>query len=595
MRILPASDTINETGFIEERLRLQALKARRSPIPVLAIALMTAFAARNDSHRWFPVVWICLVFVLIFGRAILGGFYIKGRVSVAVMQRYWMAFSFANGITLGGGFGFFMGWLGLEWQAMITMFAICLTVASIPTTIVDHKLFTLFALPSAVLMAISWIVHGLVMPVPLNWLIACLILAFAFVCIGFVKDFEKSSRDSWMIRFENLKLLNDLQLNQAELLSQRDVAEQANLAKSRFLASSSHDLRQPLHTISLYNAALTLRQLDERSAWLARQTGFAVASLSSLLNALLDVSRLDTNAIKPDFKRVALRDLVGRLESEYRIQAEAKSLRLVVTVPPDVIVNTDPVLLERALRNLLDNAIKHGARAAIRLFTSQDTQGRLAIIVHDDGLGIAQADQQTIFEEFYQLSNPERDRSKGLGLGLTIVRRMCDLLKIDCTLESSVGSTSFILTFPVKQISAKALNTDALKLADLNSNQTPLGTQQKRKRVLVLDDELAVRLSTEALLTEWGYDALCVATTEDALQKLREIKADAVILDYRLRGAVNGIEFFVANRGLLSRSLVIIISGDTRSTIAEKAFEQGVLFLSKPVDLMRLREALQQL
>ena len=589
-------DSSNETGFLEERLRLQALEARRTPIPVICIALMAAYAARNANHQWFPIFWVAIVTLLVFGRAILGNAYMKGGVSFTVMQRCWLAFSIANGVTMGGGFGIFMEWLGLEWQAMVTMFAICLIVASIPTTVMDFKLFSCFALPSAVLMAVSWLVYGVVTPAPLNWLIAALILACALVCISFVRDFERTSRTSWMMRFENSKLLSELQLNQTELLNQRDVAQQANLAKSRFLASSSHDLRQPLHTISLYNAALSLRPLDERSAWLAQQAGIAVASLSSLLNALLDVSRLDTNAIKPEFRKVSLRDLVGRLEGEFRVQAESQSLRLLVTVPPDLNLLTDPVLLERVLRNLLDNAIKHGARAAIRLFTTQNARGELTIVVHDDGLGIPQAEQQAVFEEFYQLKNPERDRSKGLGLGLTIVQRMCELLKVRCTLESMSGSTSFVLTFPFDQVSpnpphiAAPVPSDSSK--DDSRDQGTIANGKVAKRVLVLDDEQAVRLSSVAILDEWGFDAHSVASTTEALIEIKSNPPAVLIADYRLRGAATGIDFVTTNQYLLTNTLVIIVSGDTRSAIAEKAFSQGLLFLSKPVDLRRLKEAL---
>ena len=588
------ADPSNESGFLEERLRLQALEARRTPIPVICIALMAAFVARNDNHQWFPIIWVVVVSVLVIGRAILGGLHQKGRIPFSVMQPFWFALSIANGVTMGGGFGIFMGWLDLQWQAMVTMFAICLIVASIPTTVMDFKLFSLFALPSAVLMAISWLVYGVISPAPLNWLIAALIVACALVCISFVRDFEKTSRTSWMMRFENSKLLSELQLNQAELLNQRDLAQQANLAKSRFLASSSHDLRQPLHTISLYNAALSLRPLDQRSAWLAQQTGFAVASLSSLLNALLDVSRLDTNAIKPEIKKVSLRDLVSRLEGEFRVQAESQSLRLLVTVPPDLDLLTDPVLLERVLRNLLDNAIKHGARAAIRLFTTRDSLGQLAIVVHDDGVGIPQAEQQAVFEEFYQLKNHERDRSKGLGLGLTIVQRMCELLNVRCALESTRGSTSFVLTFPIDQVSPNASPTSlALDTGNDTDNSAKIvNAVNLAKRVLVLDDEQAVRLSTVAILDEWGFNAHSAASTTEALLEIQTDPPAVLIADYRLRGAVTGIDFVTTNQHLLRHTLIIIVSGDTRSAIAEKAFSQGILFLSKPVDLQRLKEAL---
>ena len=586
------TDSSNETSFLEERLRRQALEARRTPIPVICVASIVAYAARNDDHPWLPIVWVVVVCLLVTGRAILGALYRKGRVSFAQMQPNWLALSIANGVMMGGGFGLFMGWLDLEWQAMVTMFAICLIVASIPSTVVDFKLFSSFALPSSILMAVSWLFYGVLTPKPLNWLIAALIMACTLVCIGFVRDFEKTSRTSWMMRFENLKLLSELQLNQAELLNQRDVAQQANLAKSRFLASSSHDLRQPLHTISLYNAALSLRPLDERSAWLAQQTGIAVASLSSLLNALLDVSRLDTNAIKPEFKKVSLRDLVGRLEGEFRVQAESHSLRLVVTVPPDLNLFTDPVLLERVLRNLLDNAIKHGARAAIRLFTTQNGQGELSIVVHDDGQGIPQVEQQAVFEEFYQLKNPERDRSKGLGLGLTIVQRMCDLLKVRCSLESTSGSTSFVLTFPIDQVSPNAPPVSTANVLENVRVKPILSNEHSGTRVLVLDDEQAVRLSTVAMLDEWGFAAHSVASTSEALIEIQSNPPAALIADYRLRGAVNGLDFVTTNQHLLRHTLIIIVSGDTRSAIAEEAFNLGIMFLSKPVDLQRLKEAL---
>ena len=272
--------------------------------------------------------------------------------------------------------------------------------------------------------------------------------------------------------------------------------ELANLARSRFLAAASHDLRQPLHTLSLYSAALKLHAPDGATGEIAIHINKALASLSALVDSLLDISKLDAGAVQPEPQNVSLKPLIERIEADYRPLANGKGLEFHVAAP-DILVETDPVLLERLVRNLVDNAFKYTAAGNVTLDTEVDGT-KVRIIVRDTGPGIPAAERERIFEEFYQIGNPERDRVQGLGLGLAIVQRLADLLVLELTLESEPGrGSTFTVTVPpaperraVPRVSGAPV---AAKPRALDG-----------ARVLVIDDEPDVRAGMRTLLEHLG-------------------------------------------------------------------------------------------
>jgi signal transduction histidine kinase len=207
---------------------------------------------------------------------------------------------------------------------------------------------------------------------------------------------------------------------------QRDEAERANIAKSKFLAAASHDLRQPLHALRLFTSALDerIRYPDVRR--IVSNINDSVRALEGLFSALLDVSRLDAGVLQPVLRHFRLQELTGRLMKDYAPEAEVKGLRL-ACVPTEAVVYSDPALLERILRNYVSNAIRYTDVGEVTMLCIEDDRN-VRIEVRDTGIGIAPEQQRDIFNEFYQLHNPERDRTKGLGLGLAIVDRVARLL-----------------------------------------------------------------------------------------------------------------------------------------------------------------------
>jgi signal transduction histidine kinase len=217
-----------------------------------------------------------------------------------------------------------------------------------------------------------------------------------------------------------------------------DSAEAASRAKTRFLASASHDLRQPIQTISLFAAALALRPLDERSRAIASNMNEAVRDLSVELDALLDVSKLDAGLVQSQPVRLQLRSFLKRVRAIFAVPAREKRIGLTTDCADDLWICTDRNLLERIVRNLVENAVKYTDAGHVRIVASQD-KSAVSLFVEDSGCGIDSAELPRIFEEFYQIQNPERDRRRGLGLGLAIVRRLTTMLQIPMRFTSAIG------------------------------------------------------------------------------------------------------------------------------------------------------------
>jgi signal transduction histidine kinase len=232
------------------------------------------------------------------------------------------------------------------------------------------------------------------------------------------------------------------------LVAAREEAERANEAKSRFLAAASHDLRQPFQAMRLFRAALTPYLSAPAAEGIAGKLDEAMTAGEQLLNALLDVSTLEAGMVTARPVPVSAGELIERLAREFQPQVEAHGLRLRAVARPALIL-TDPVLLERMLRNLLHNAVRYTERGGI-LIGARRRGGRLVFQVVDTGIGIAADQHDKVFEDFYQIGNPSRDRSCGLGLGLSVVARMAMLLRHPVSLRSQPGrGSTFSVSVPL--------------------------------------------------------------------------------------------------------------------------------------------------
>ena len=443
------------------------------------------------------------------------------------------------------------------------------------------RAFYAFATPMLLPMGIAWLGLGSKEGV----LLAILFAVFALIIADFAKAIEKLVRDSFVIRHQRDELVGQLERERQEVALARDDAEQANRAKSRFLAAASHDLRQPLHALSLVAAALTLRNMDPDVRAISTSIGGALRSLSALVDALLDVSRLDAGAMKPELQEVDVSAIVQRIASEYRPSAERKGVELKV-LDCRAVCRTDPLLLDRMLRNLVDNAIKYTGKGSVSI-ELHSAGSAVRIAVADTGEGIPASERERIFEEFYQIGNSERDRTKGLGLGLAIVRRIGKLLGTEVEVGSEVGrGSSFAFRLPVAT-GASTLTAPAVQQPASDGSLNGRG-------VLVIDDEPDVRVGMRTLLETWGCRVAACSGLEEAGELLdrHQLKFDLIVADFRLRANESGIETIAALLQRVGQVPALLVSGDTAPERIKEAEASGFRLLHKPVAPDTLRAAM---
>ncbi len=405
---------------------------------------------------------------------------------------------------------------------------------------------------------------------------AGILVFYILMLYQMVNQAHRITVDAINLKFENLDLI--------ELLKeQKEIAEQANFAKSKFLAAASHDLRQPLHALGLFASALDERIKFPEVRVLVKNINLSVAALEDLFNALLDISRLDAGIIQPNFQHFQIKWLVERLNAEFATPAQRKWLDFQLD-GPEVTVYSDPTLLETMLRNLLGNALRFTASGGIKMVW-QAEGSQVLIEVRDTGPGIPEEDREHIFEEYFQLNNPGRDRTKGLGLGLAIVKRLARLLQCTITVQSSVGPGSvFRLAVP---------KGDVALIASSSASSAQAIEKEPAMRVLVIDDEAAIREGMTALLVNWGHQVAAVGSLTEALQAI-ELAPHAIIADYRLREAHTGIEAIQQIHAVWGSDIpALIITGDTAPERLREAQASGFAFMHKPVSPAKLRAFLR--
>jgi two-component system, sensor histidine kinase len=367
----------------------------------------------------------------------------------------------------------------------------------------------------------------------------------------------------------------------------REAADRANRAKSRFLATASHDLRQPLQSLALLNGALR-RVVDHPDACeaLAHQDQ-AIGAMSRLLNALLDISKLESGAVKPQHTHFTLSGLFEELHREFSGVASDKGLQLQVSATPEPI-HSDPALLGQILRNLLSNAIKYTRSGRVVLSSHRGIAG-IRIEVLDTGIGIPADQLALIYDEFYQVGVPANSSRNGYGLGLSIVQRLVKLLGLTLEVRSEVGRGSvFALEVPAGQI-------EALPAKVSTSPQTvrPVSGPQ----VLLVEDDPAVRDATRMLLKVEGYRVLTAGSLAEAQARAAENpQLDLLVTDYHLSNDETGIQVIAALREAVGRHLkAVLITGDTSAAVKELRRDERLRLASKPIhaeELLRLLKSL---
>jgi signal transduction histidine kinase/CheY-like chemotaxis protein len=578
---LPASSTAAEAVLQTPRQALLTHLAHQSPAvaaPIFLSALAISAVASREVPRGWALSWLALVcLVLVLRSVVLPRLARPGPASEATRMRTALAMSIINGLVLGSAVGFSL-WLDTVELAVVTIVLMFVSAGVVSTNLGYRPMLLAYLVPNVGSLILVWALIGPSDSTPavrgLGIVVAVLIGLFALSLLAM-------GRRAWQQHVDAIKARHEQQRLTRELGAALARAEAANRAKTHFLAAASHDLRQPMHTLSLFGAALLMRPLDERSREIAQHMDGALRVLGSQLDALLDVSRLDAGVVRAEALNLALGDFVQRLCRDMQPMARARGLDLVLNIEGTPHVCTDPLLLERVVRNLIDNALKYTERGQVSV-TLRQLGSHLELGITDTGRGIPEHEQTRVFEEFYQLGNPGRDRERGLGLGLSLVRRLADLLDIELTLHSIVGvGTTVTLRLP------------AVTEAEAAPRPVPPSAEALRGcRVLVIDDELAVRSGMRALLESHGCIVSLAASGTEALAAAHGSPPDIVLADLRLQDDESGIDCVLQLRQLWRDLPALLISGDIAPARLRQAHDAGLRLLHKPVDTDLLRTAM---
>lgn len=372
----------------------------------------------------------------------------------------------------------------------------------------------------------------------------------------------------------------------AELRSRKEDAERANLAKSRFLAAASHDLRQPMHALVLFISELSSRSHPPETRRLVRQIAASAEAMENLLDSLLDISKLDAGVLQPEIRAFPLQKIFDRLSADFRPVADERGLRLRIHAT-DAWTLSDPMLLERILLNLLSNALRYTAQGTV-MMACRRCGDHLRIEVRDSGMGIPRDAQEIVFQEFVQLDNPERARHKGLGLGLAIVRRLTELLGHPLSLRSAHGRGSmFAVELPRSSPVEEGSTEEPPRIPGNLSGLT----------IAVVDDDQLALASLASLLNSWGCNVVAAESLERLQMDLAldNVTPRALVSDFRLRGNQTGIEVIHAMRRRFGEALpAILITGDTGAATLQLAQAHKIALLHKPVRPAKLRALLQR-
>ena len=411
-------------------------------------------------------------------------------------------------------------------------------------------------------------------------LIAGYVALFLITNISFTMNMNVIQTRSIRQQIENRKLLE-------KLTDQTLIAEQANIDKSRFLAATSHDLRQPLHSLGLFLHVLKDKLSTAEQKQLMMQTEKSQQVLSQQLNSIIDITRIDAGELHVNKQPFQLKNFIDDVLDEFSLSSEKANCKVRTQITNDW-TNTDKILLARIVRNFISNVIQHCPDSTL-VIESRRHENKIELLFTDDGPGLADTDQEIIFSEFYQLNNPERDRNKGMGLGLSIVKRLTKLLNIKLMLQSEQGKGStFSITLPLYISAPQTESTDSQHKVENNLDVAGLF-------VVVVDDEKENLDAMHALLTLWECEVLMAGSEDELMKEFRSADypvPDMMLIDYRLREERTGVEVIAAVRRHFGKAIpAAIITGDTTINLESKLTLEDCTILYKPLateDLQKL-------
>lgn len=571
-QLSPRTKSRIETAQIKECCR----KLNEVYISAVLAVLFSVFLAFGHAEQTHILIWASLTLVVLAVRFVFVSYF--ARLATEQVQRVhlntYTLILLVWGLIWAIGTLLFFPLLPVLLQAAWFAMFTGMVAAAAASLAIYLPAFLVFAVTYFIGIAVS-VMISFPSPYHVNVLAAILIL---ITQIGAAKKGNRVMMESLILRFKNYDLID-------ELKKQKNQAEKANLSKSKFLAAASHDLRQPLHALTLFSGALRESLIDPQKALhLIDQINESIQALQELFNALLDISRLDAGTLICEKVHFNSRNLLEKLQNDFAPVAKEKGLSMHWETSPTALYS-DPVLLELILRNLVSNALRYTDKGSVEIKLIPKGE-QVCIDVIDSGVGITQEHQDQIFDEFVQLQNPERDRNKGLGLGLSIVRRVAKLLGTTIQLYSIPGKgTTFSVAVDCgdpTQVASPAENTIIM-------------TKGCQASVLVIDDEVTILNAMGALLESWGYQVILADDLAEALDKLQKenIVPGCIIADYRLREENTGLEAIEVLRQHFGIDIpAIVVSGDIAKERIVQIKQHGLQLLHKPVPPARLRSFL---
>lgn len=573
-----------ESRILIERLRLLHGSMAVSVTAMFPVVILLVWTLINDTNRWAILLWCFAVLGSNVYTALDSRHHLKNPPAVErvpLMVHKLMAITAFDGMI----------WGLLAWGTLgSTNVAGSVFVIAVITGILGGAVsllspvmpvFLAFAVPMMGLL----VAKLLNLDDPIYQSVAAVAVFYTLTMYGHALKSSRAALAAIELRFENFDLVAATQAAKLE-------AEEANRAKSKFLAAASHDLRQPIHAQGLFLEVLGHTPLTPHQADVLASARSASAASSDMLNTLLDFSRIEAGVVKPHVAAFDLQTLLNKIENDLAPQADSKGL-VYRTRETRLTIDSDAALVEMVLRNLVSNAIRYTKRGGVLVACRQHVAGGAAqavIEVWDTGIGIEPENCVEVFKEFHQLGNPERDRRKGLGLGLAIADGLSKALGHRLGLASRPGRGSvFRLTLPITQAS----RVDTGKLAAL----TPLDGQQLHGvHVLVIDDDEVVLHGMAQLLQSWGCIVATASSISAALEKARQQLPQAIVSDYRLRGQATGAQAIQAVREMLGQAVpALMVTGDTAPERLREALSSGVPLMHKPVAPEQLLRALTDL
>lgn len=557
--IAPIDDSATEN--IDQAV-LEHLHTHVVRVPYLflvATAIMAMMIAQSVPWVW-PALWFLAVALVQLVRAPLMVRTIEDTARPARERLArcvkWFLFSstvFATIIV-------FFPFVSESVRFIFTILIIGLVVGGIASLQGYPPIFFSFAIPNIGAVILGWLFttpeHS---PVWVHYALAGLTFLLLLHLFGFSRYTYRA--------FATAQILNsDLQ---AALLR----ANEANEAKSKFFTAASHDLRQPLQSIGFLSHSIERSYSNPAEVKkLSVSINRCVSFLSNEIDTLLDISSLDTGQVTVRPQPIELTEVLQHVTDIYQPQAQAGGIKLSMVVNDRPIINADKVLLTRLLRNLVDNACKYTHHGDVTL-TLSVVDGFAEIVVEDTGIGISVEHQARIFDEFHQVGNPQRDRRKGLGLGLSVVNRLLVLLNGSLSVESTIGvGSKFSVCFPLDRSRESLVPPCARSL------------RQFSHKALLIEDDEDVREATQLLLESWGFAVSTALDWASVEASLLQSLPDIVISDLRLP-CESGLQIATRIRQHHHQMPVLLISGDHSSPLAVEAMSMGYVVLSKPVSV----------